>query len=68
MTILEKIQKYLKETLAELRKMTWPTKEELIGSTTVTVIVSFIVAVFIGIVDRILTFGIHLLFGRGAGG
>ena len=48
--------------------MTWPTKEELIGSTTVTVIVSFIVAVFIGIVGRILTFGIHLLFGRGAGG
>jgi preprotein translocase subunit SecE len=54
--------------MAELRKMTWPTKDELIGSTTVTVIVSFIVAVFIGIVDRILTFGIHLIFGRGAGG
>ena len=68
MTVLGKIQKYLKETLAELRKMTWPTKEELIGSTTVTVIVSFIVAVFIGIVDRILTFGIHMVFGGGAGG
>jgi preprotein translocase subunit SecE len=65
---LGKIQKYLKETMAELRKMTWPTKDELIGSTTVTVIVSFIVAVFIGIVDRILTMGIHLIFGRGAGG
>jgi len=65
---LEKIKRYLKETSAELRKMTWPTKEELIGSTTVTVIVSFVVAIFIGIVDRILTYGIHLLFGRGAGG
>jgi len=48
--------------------MTWPTKEELIGSTSVTVVVSFIVAVFIGIVDRLLTFGIHMVFGRGAGG
>ena len=65
---MEKIKRYLKETSAELRKMTWPTKEELIGSTTVTVIVSFVVAIFIGIVDRILTYGIHLLFGRGAGG
>ena len=54
--------------MAELRKMTWPTKEELIGSTLVTVVVSVIVAVFIGIVDRLLTFGIHLIFGRGAQG
>ncbi|MEW5797035.1 MAG: preprotein translocase subunit SecE [Candidatus Zixiibacteriota bacterium] len=65
---MEKIKRYLKETAAELRKMTWPTKEELIGSTIVTVIVSMVVAVFIGIVDRLLTFGIHLLFGGGAGG
>jgi preprotein translocase subunit SecE len=67
-TVLEKIQKYLKETSAELRKMTWPTKEELIGSTLVTVVVSSVVAVFIGIVDRLLTFGIHAIFGGGAGG
>jgi preprotein translocase subunit SecE len=59
---VEKIQKYLKETMAELRKMTWPTKDELIGSTIVTVVVSFIVAIFIGIVDRILTFGITTIF------
>jgi len=37
--VLEKIQKYLKETSAELRKMTWPTKEELIGSTMVRITV-----------------------------
>ncbi len=45
---MEKIKKYMKETAAELRKMTWPTKDELIGSTTVTVVVSVIVAIFIG--------------------
>lgn len=68
MTVLEKIQKYLKETSAELRKMTWPTKEELIGSTIVTCVVSFVVAIFVGIVDRLLTLGIHAIFGGGAGG
>jgi preprotein translocase subunit SecE len=66
--VLEKIRQYLKETSAELRKMTWPTKEELIGSTIVTCVVSMIVAVFIGIVDRLLTLGIHVIFGGGAGG
>ena len=65
---MEKIKKYMKETAAELRKMTWPTKDELIGSTTVTVVVSVIVAIFIGIVDRILLLIIHQIFGTGAGG
>jgi preprotein translocase subunit SecE len=65
---LNKIQKYLKETMAELRKMTWPSKEELIGSTVVTVVVSLIVAIFIGIVDRALLQAVQLIFGGGAGG
>lgn len=66
--MLKKIEKYGKETMAELRKMTWPTKDELIGSTIVTVVVSFIVAIFIGIVDRILLVVIHTIFGSGIGG
>jgi len=66
-TVLEKIKKYTKETLAELRKMTWPTKDELIGSTIVTVVVSVILAIFIGIIDRILLLVIHQIFGTGQG-
>jgi len=65
--VLEKIKKFLKEVLAELRKVTWPTKDELIGSTIVTIVVSLIVAVFIGIVDRVLSFGVRAIFG-GFGG
>lgn len=64
---MNKIEKYLKETLAELRKMTWPTKDELIGSTVVTVVVSLIVAIFIGVVDRILLLVVEAVFGMGAG-
>ena len=60
---MEKIQKFLKEVNAELRKVTWPTKDELIGSTIVVIVVSVIVAVFIGIVDRILTFLVQSIFG-----
>lgn len=65
---MEKIKKFLKEVTSELRKVTWPTKDELIGSTIVTIIVSCIVALFIGIVDRILTFTVTMVFGRGSGG
>jgi len=64
---LEKIKKFLKEVVAELRKVTWPTKDELIGSTIVTIVVSLIVAVFIGVVDRLLALGVRAIFG-GFGG
>jgi len=60
---LEKVKKFLKEVNAELRKVTWPTKDELIGSTIVVVVVSMVVAIFIGIVDRILTFVVQAIFG-----
>ena len=64
---MEKIVRFLKEVLAELRKVTWPSKDELVGSTIVTIVVSLIVAIFIGIVDRILTLIVHTIFG-GFGG
>lgn len=66
--MLEKIKKYLKETAAEMRKMTWPTKDELVGSTIVVIIVSLIVAIFIGVVDRVLTLGVRTIFGGTLGG
>ncbi len=65
---MEKITRFLKEVVAELRKVTWPSKDELVGSTIVTIVVSLIVAVFIGIVDRILTVIVHTIFGGGFGG
>lgn len=65
---MEKITKFLKEVASELRKVTWPSKDELIGSTIVTVVVSVIVAIFIGIVDRILTQIVSEVFKAGAGG
>ena len=66
--MIEKLNKYLKETLAELKKMTWPTKDELVGSTIIVIVVSLIVAVFVGVVDRGLTLIIRTIFGGGIGG
>lgn len=63
-----KLKQYLKDTLAELRKMSWPTKDELIGSTIVTVVVSVIISVFIGAVDRVLVMAMKAIFGGGANG
>ncbi len=52
--MFEKIKKFLKEVKVELIKVTWPTPSELRATTTVVIITSFIMAVFIGIVDLAL--------------
>lgn len=65
---MNKFTRFFKEVNIELRKVTWPSKDELVGSTIVVIIVSFIVAIFIGIVDRVLTAIITTIFGGGSGG
>ena len=47
------ISKYFKETRAELRKVTWPTREESINLTTIIVVVTVAVAIFLGLLDFI---------------
>ncbi|HDL04326.1 MAG: preprotein translocase subunit SecE [Candidatus Zixiibacteriota bacterium] len=58
-----KFVKFLKEVRAELKKVSWPTRRELIGSTIVTVVVTLIVSVFIGVVDRLLALATRTIFG-----
>ena len=46
---------FLKETRDELKKVVWPTRDEVIRLTTVVIIVSVIVGIFLGGIDYILT-------------
>ena len=61
--MLEKIKTFLSETKAEMRKVTWPTRDELIGSTKIVIIATFVVTLFIGIVDQLLSLIIRRLLG-----
>ena len=58
---MQKIISFFKEVRTELTKVTWPTRNEIIGSTMVTIIVSIILSVFVGIVDFALNQGIKVI-------
>ena len=47
------VVKYFNETRAELRKVTWPTREETRNLTTIIVIVTVAMAIFLGTLDFI---------------
>lgn len=52
---MEKVLDYIRESKAELKKVTWPTKQQLWYSTIVVVIVTLIAAAYLGLVDLLLT-------------
>jgi preprotein translocase subunit SecE len=52
---------FLKEAKAELSKVAWSTREELIGATTVVIVITLILGVFIGIIDAALSKGLSLI-------
>lgn len=42
---------FVREVMAELKKVTWPTRQETVKLTIVVIAVSVIVGIFIGIID-----------------
>mgnify|MGYP001122610873 CR=1 FL=1 len=58
---VSRIGKFLRESRAELRKVTWPNRKELVTYTIVVITCTAIAAVFLGIVDLIFSQVIRLL-------
>ncbi|HHY98687.1 MAG TPA: preprotein translocase subunit SecE [Firmicutes bacterium] len=50
-SIIERIQKYLREVRAELRKVTWPNRKQLGSYTAVVLVTVLVVAGFVGLID-----------------
>jgi preprotein translocase subunit SecE len=48
------LKKYIQQVVQELKKVTWPTKEQTIEKTVLVIVVSGIVALYIGGLDLIL--------------
>ncbi len=49
--MFERIKEFLREVKVEIKKVVYPTREELIGSTWVVIITVVVVSIFLGIVD-----------------
>lgn len=58
-----KIQKWWNETVGELRKVTWPTKEDAWKMTKIVIVVVLATAAFLGVVDFVFSRLIGLLLG-----
>ncbi len=58
---IDKAIQFLREVKIELKKVTWPSKQQTIGSTIVVIVLVIIVSVFLGMVDSFLAFLVRLV-------
>lgn len=60
----KKISNYFKETKSELKKVTWPTKKQVINNTWVVLVFVFLIGLCIWSLDFLMTYIINTLFSR----
>jgi len=55
--------RFINETMGELRKVTWPTRDEALRLTAVVLAVMIASSIFLGAIDALLTEGFRALIG-----
>ncbi len=59
--MITKIQKFLSEVLAEMKKVSWSTYRELVDSTLIVILSSFLLGIFVGVIDFAFSKGVAVI-------
>jgi len=60
-SVIQAIRDYVRDVRVEMNKVSWPSRRELRDSTLVVIVMVFVISIFIGIVDRALSFAFEAL-------
>ncbi|MFZ4632470.1 MAG: preprotein translocase subunit SecE [Patescibacteria group bacterium] len=61
---MNKLTNYIKESIIEMKKVTWPTKKETRNYTILVIGISIGIALFLGFSDYIFTTGFQFIINR----
>jgi len=59
--MISRSRTYVTESWAELRKVAWPTRRQVVNLTLIVIVVSAVVGAYIAILDLLLLFGMDRL-------
>jgi preprotein translocase subunit SecE len=59
--MIAKVQKFIGEVLAEMKKVSWTTRRELIDSTLIVILSSFLLGTFVGVIDFAFSKGVAVI-------
>jgi len=63
-------RQFYTDVRSEMKKVTWPPRQEVVGTTVVVVVAVFFFGLYLGLVDYLLTLGLNwvLAYFSGTGG
>jgi preprotein translocase subunit SecE len=59
---MKKIVQFIKESYAELKKVVWPGRDDVISSVKVVIVSTAIIAAILGLIDFLLLLGVRAIF------
>ena len=59
---MNKIGTYLEEVGTEMRKVSWPTRQQLTSSTLITLAATVVISLFIFVTDRIISVVLEVIY------
>ncbi len=59
---MKKFFQFCKECVGELKKVTWPTRSEVLSSVKVVFVSTLVAAIILGLLDWLFTQGLRLVF------
>lgn len=60
---MQKITTFIESVKMELGKVTWPTRKETVATTSVVVIIVFLISIYLGACDIVLSKLMRLILG-----
>ncbi|WP_457654358.1 preprotein translocase subunit SecE [Rhodocaloribacter sp.] len=59
---MNKLIAYLEEVAKEMRKVNWPSRQELISNTVITLVAAMLVSLFIFSIDRVISQVLEIIY------
>ena len=59
--MIANVQKFIGEVLAEMKKVSWTTRRELVDSTLIVIFSSFLLGIFVGVIDFAFSKGVAVI-------
>jgi len=60
---VQKVKSFLESVKLELGKVTWPTRKETVATTSVVVVIIFLISIYLGACDLVLAKLMRLILG-----
>jgi len=61
----QSVRMFFADVIAEMKKTSWPNRDELVSSTMVIIVSAVILSVVVGVSDTVLSRILRLLYARG---